>query len=164
MGIVAMLAAVLASLAFAATNTPNESNTVLEVAQGQSDLSDFTRHVSTAGLDQTLSGTGPFTVFAPTNSAFNKVPRNTMNKLMSPTSKPQLQSVLKYHVVRGSYPISELKKMRSGSKLTTIEGKTLTITRRGNNIYVDSARLVDNGIQAKNGILYKIDTVMMPPR
>lgn len=145
--------------AFAAAT---QTATILDMARQHSDLRSFIKAVQTAGLDSALESTGPYTVFAPTDTAFNRVPKGTMNRLMQPSNKKELQSLLKYHVVKGNYTLSNLQKMQNGVKLTTLSGKKITVTRRGSDVFVDNVRISGSEIKARNGALYKIGSVLTP--
>ncbi len=115
--------------------------------------------VKAAGLVETLKGPGPFTVFAPTDEAFAKLPPGTLDMLLKPENKEKLQAILKYHVLAGKYPAAKLMKMSSA---TTVEGRSLTIQAAGGVVTVDGAKVVKANIRASNGIIHAIDAVMLP--
>lgn len=113
-----------------------------------------------ADLVTILQGPGPFTVFAPTNSAFEKLPAGTVTTLLKPENKMKLQSVLKYHVVTGTYPAAMLK---DGMKLKTVQGEELMITMKDGKVLVNGAAMVETAdVISINGITHVIDTVLMP--
>ena len=117
--------------------------------------------VKAAGLVDTLSGAGPFTVFAPTNEAFAKLPPGTVESLLKPENKDKLQAVLTYHVVPGRMSAKDLmdaaKKDGGQAKLKTVEGDLLTVEAKGN----DSKVTIENVFQS-NGVIQVIDTVLLP--
>lgn len=168
--------AALAGLALAATpaaatvqNAPGR--TVVEVAVGNSDFSTLVTAVKAADLATTLSGKGPFTVFAPTNAAFAKLPAGTVENLVKPENKATLTSVLTYHVVPGRVNAAQLTKLiRDGggsATLTTVNGGTLKASLMGSRIMLTDAKggtahVVTANINASNGVIHAIDTVVMP--
>jgi uncharacterized surface protein with fasciclin (FAS1) repeats len=114
--------------------------------------------VKAAGLGDTLSTGGPYTVFAPNDAAFNKLPAGTVESLVN--DKPKLTGILKYHVVQGKYTAADLAGKNS---LQTIDGKTLKITKQNDgSILIDGAKVVKPDVQASNGVIHAIDSVMMP--
>lgn len=115
--------------------------------------------VKAAGLVETLSGKGPFTVFAPTNMAFNRLPAGTVETLIKPENKDMLTSILTYHVVAGSYTSADLK---NGMKLKTVNGDDLMVTRKGRNIWINNARINTRDVISSNGVTHVINRVLMP--
>ena len=116
--------------------------------------------VTAAGLVDTLKGAGPFTVFAPTNAAFAKVPKATLDALLK--NKPELTKVLLYHVVSGKVMAADAMKM-NGKMAKTVEGSSLKISVMGKVLEVDNAKVIKADIAASNGVIHVIDTVLMPP-
>jgi uncharacterized surface protein with fasciclin (FAS1) repeats len=114
-----------------------------------------------AGLVETLAGTGPFTVFAPTDAAFAKLPAGTVNALLEPANKAKLTAILTYHVVPGK----TLSTALAGKMLTvkTVEGASLKIDGTGGSVKVNNATVVGADVAASNGVIHVIDTVLMPP-
>jgi uncharacterized surface protein with fasciclin (FAS1) repeats len=110
-----------------------------------------------AGLDKTLAGTGPFTVFAPTNAAFAKIPKATLTALLK--NKAQLTKVLTYHVVAGKVMAADVMKMKSAK---TVEGSTVKISAMGSGVMVNKSNVTKTDIEASNGVIHVIDTVLMP--
>jgi len=148
-----------------------ESGTVVEVAQGNPDFSTLVSAVTAADLGGTLGGAGPFTVFAPTNAAFEKVPAATRDTLLSPAGKADLTKILTYHVVPGRVDAATLTQQITdgggSAALTTVEGGVLTarvvdgtVTLTDENGGV--SRVVQADVAASNGIIHAIDTVAMP--
>ncbi len=112
-----------------------------------------------AGLVETLSGPGPFTVFAPPNSAFAALPAGTVESLVEPANRGQLTSILTYHVVPGRLRAADL---RDGQTLTTVNGATLTVRKMGNTVMVGGATVTQADVNASNGVAHVIDRVLMP--
>ncbi|GAA4381517.1 fasciclin domain-containing protein [Hymenobacter koreensis] len=120
--------------------------------------------VKAADLVATLQGPGPFTVFAPTNAAFNKLPAGTVETLVKPENKATLTKILTYHVVPGRVLAMELK---DGQTLTTVQGETLTVVKKGNSVMLRDAKggtstVTIPNVVSSNGVTHVIDTVLMP--
>ncbi len=113
-----------------------------------------------AGLIDTLKGAGPFTVFAPTDEAFAKVPKKDLEALLA--DKKKLTSVLTYHVVPGKVLAADVMKMKDGSKVKTVEGREFTLGLKGGKVMVDGANVTKTDIIASNGVIHVIDSVIMP--
>lgn len=125
------------------------------IAAGQFDT--LVTAVKEAGLVETLSGEGPFTVFAPTDEAFAKIPEADLNALLA--DKDALTSVLTYHVVAGKVKAADVIKL---SEAETVQGSTVDITVNGNSVMVDGANVVTTDIETSNGVIHVIDSVIMP--
>lgn len=158
--------------ASAMTPAPAATGTVVAVAQGNADFSMLTTAVTSAGLAETLNGAGPFTVFAPTNAAFEKIPAAQRDALMAPAGRADLTKVLTYHVVPGRVDAAALtQQIQAGggsAALTTVEGGTLT-ARAGADGSVtltdemgNTSRVTQTDVAASNGVIHAIDTVVMP--
>ncbi len=132
---------------------------IVAVASGNDDFSTLVAAVSAAGLVETLQGDGPFTVFAPTNEAFAKLPAGTVESLLEPENKDSLVSILTYHVVAGNYPASSLVGKRGS--LTSVQGGDLHVNGT-DGVTVENATVVIPDVSASNGVIHAIDTVMMP--
>ena len=115
--------------------------------------------VKAAGLVDTLKGPGPFTVFAPTDEAFAKLPAGTVESLLKPENKAKLQSILKYHVIPGRVMSQELVKLDSAK---TVEGGSIAIQTMGGGVMVNNAHVTQADIVASNGVIHVIDTVILP--
>ena len=113
--------------------------------------------VKAAGLTETLSGPGPFTVFAPSDNAFAKLTTGAIDSLLKDI--PKLTSILKYHVVSGEYTSADIGRMRI---LRTVQGRDLSISTAGDEVKVDGARVVNADVETENGVIPVIDTVLMP--
>merc|ERR1711871_894132 len=140
------------------------SQNIVELASATPDLSTLVTAVKAGGLVDTLSGTGPFTVFAPTNEAFAKLPKATLDFLLKPENKAKLVDILTYHVASGSVHAADLK---NGEKIKTVEGKQVEarIFGSGKNSYVfiNNARVTTADVDASNGVVHIIDSVLIPP-
>ncbi len=115
--------------------------------------------LTAAGLVDTLKGEGPFTVFAPTDEAFAKLPEGTVENLLKPENKDQLVAVLTYHVVAGKVMAADVVKLDSA---TTVNGADVTIKASDEGVMVDGASVVTTDIKASNGVIHVIDTVILP--
>ena len=153
------------TMAPAATGEQN----IVEMAQGNADVSTLVSAVTAAGLGETLSGPGPFTVFAPTNAAFAKVPKEALGDLMQPANKAKLADVLKYHVVSGSVKSTDLAKMiKDGNGTATVKtlGGSLKASMDGDKIVLTDGKGMKSTVtgadmMASNGVIHTIDTVVM---
>ena len=144
---------------------------IIENAVNSADHTTLVAAVKAAGLVETLQGAGPFTVFAPTNEAFAKLPAGTVDTLLKPENKATLAKVLTYHVVAGSWSASDLKKqIKAGNgtaELTTVEGGKLWAAAEGNHIMLKDEKggttsvTIPNVFQS-NGVIHVVDTVLMP--
>lgn len=112
-----------------------------------------------AGLVETLKGPGPFTVFAPTDAAFAKLPAGTVDNLLKPENKAKLAAILTYHVVAGKVTAADVVKLKSA---TTVQGQSAKISVKGGDVMVDGANVVKTDIMATNGVIHVIDSVIMP--
>ncbi len=135
------------------------SKNIVENALGSKDHTTLVAAVKAAGLVETLMGTGPFTVFAPTNAAFSKLPAGTVETLLKPENKAKLTAVLTYHVVPGKLQAKDLK---NGAKLTTVNGQTLTVTKKGNMVMIDGAHVTIADVISSNGVTHVLDGVVLP--
>lgn len=155
-----MLAVVAAItvLAVPATASAAPSKNIVETAAGAPQFSTLVSLVERAGLVNALSGNKKLTVFAPTNAAFKKVPKKTLNSLKK--NKKLLRKVLLYHVVAGKVPASKVVK-RKGAK--TLEGSRVHFSVKGKSAYVNTARVISPDIRASNGIIHVINRVLIPP-
>ncbi|HSB14728.1 MAG TPA: fasciclin domain-containing protein [Bryobacteraceae bacterium] len=115
--------------------------------------------VKAADLVETLKGDGPFTVFAPTDEAFAKLPAGTLETLLKPENKSKLQSILTYHVVPGKVMSHDVVKLNSAK---TVQGGSIAITVSGGNVMVNNARVTKADIETSNGVIHVIDTVILP--
>lgn len=147
------------------------SRNIIENAVNSRDHTTLVAAVKAAGLVDTLSGAGPFTVFAPTNNAFAKLPAGTVDTLLQPANRSMLQSVLTYHVVPGRLTAADLMaRIRAGggqARLTTVQGGTLTARMMGNSIMLIDAKggmshVTQATVMQSNGVIHVTDTVSLP--
>ena len=115
--------------------------------------------IQAAGLVDTLKGSGPFTVFAPTDEAFAKLPAGTVENLLKPENREQLKAVLTYHVVPGKVTAAQVTQLDSAK---TVNGQTVRIRTSGGAVMVDDAKVVKTDVTASNGVIHVIDSVMLP--
>jgi len=151
--------------------TMPEQETIAEIAMGNEDFSTLVTAVKAAGLAETLNSEGPFTVFAPTNAAFDKLPEGTVSTLVEPANKEKLAGILKYHVVSGEYMAADVVKAindNDGSfTIPTVQGGELTATLEGENVILTDAAgnkstVIMTDVDASNGVIHAIDAVVMP--
>lgn len=147
------------------------SKNIVENAMNSKDHTTLIAAVKAAGLVETLEGAGPFTVFAPTNEAFNKLPAGTVDNLLKPENKDKLTAVLTYHVVAGKIDSKMLmdwiKKNGGMYTATTVQGGKLMFSMKGNNLVVmdesgNSAKVTIKDVSQSNGVIHVIDTVLLP--
>ena len=139
--------------------TPNLN--IVENAVRAKNVTTVVAAVKAAGLVDTLSGAGPFTVFAPDNNAFKRLPRGTVDMLLRRENKDTLVSVLTYHVVAGAYRAADLK---DGMMLTTVQGAKLTVKKLGRNVWINGKRISIRDVISSNGVTHVITGVLMPPK
>lgn len=140
------------------------SRNIIQNAVNSRDHTTLVAAVKAAGLVETLQGKGPFTVFAPTNMAFGKLPAGTVDTLVKPENKPTLTKILTYHVVPGRYAASSLE---DGRKLKTVEGEELTVKKQDGKVWIvdakgGSAMVTITNVNQSNGVIHVVDTVLMP--
>ena len=147
------------------------SKTIVENASKSADHTTLVSAVKAAGLVETLSGAGPFTVFAPTNAAFAKLPAGAVDGLMKPAMKADLKKVLTYHVVAGKLTAADISaKIKAGNgkaELTTVQGEKLTAMESGGKIMLTDAKggtstVTQGDVMQSNGVVHVVDTVLMP--
>ncbi len=148
-----------------------EANSIAAKAMGNADLSTLVSALQAADMAQTLKGEGDYTVFAPTNEAFNKVPKATLENLMKPENKAQLQKLLQYHVLQGKMSAADVmgKIKDAGGKLdvTTMNGEVLNLSEKNGKVMIKDAKgntatVTSADMDASNGVVHTIDKVLMP--
>lgn len=139
------------------STTGSTDRSILDVAEENPQLSQLVQALEAAGLTDALNRAGPITVFAPNNDAFSKLDQSDLTALL--TNPSDLGDILQYHVVEGSHPSSELT---DGETLTTLNGQDLTVSVNGSDIMVNDATVVQADIQAGNGVIHIVDTVLQP--
>lgn len=135
-----------------------EPGTIVDVAAGNEDFTTLVAAVQAAGLAETLSGEGPFTVFAPTDAAFEALPEGVLDALLLPENKDALTKILTYHVLAGEVTSDQV----TAGDVATVEGSTVTITTDGG-VKVNDANVVATDVAASNGVIHVIDAVIVPP-
>ncbi len=164
---------VLAACAPAATPTPAAKPTdmpaptatpkplaIVDTAVVDGRFKTLAAALTAAGLIDTLKGAGPFTVFAPTDEAFAKLPAGTLDELLKPENKQKLTDILLYHVVSGKVMAAEVVKLPSA---TTVQGKDVTITVKDGKVFLnDNVQVIITDIEASNGVIHVIDAVLLP--
>ncbi|MFM8368075.1 MAG: fasciclin domain-containing protein [Chloroflexota bacterium] len=139
-----------------------ESNTIVDVAVADGRFTTLVAAVEAAGLVETLSGEGPFTVFAPTDDAFGALPAGTLDSLLLPENKQQLTDILTYHVVSGKVMAADVVTLTSAP---TVLGKDITITVKDGKVYLnDTVQVIITDVEASNGVIHVIDAVLLPPQ
>lgn len=132
---------------------------LVAVAAGNDDFSTLVAAVKAAGLVETLQGDGPFTVFAPTNAAFAKLPEGTVESLLKPENKQKLTEILTYHVVAGKVYAKDVVNL---TKATSVQGEDIKVKAKYGKVMVEDAKVVQTDIKASNGVIHVIDTVILP--
>jgi len=155
-GIVAALALSIAGGPAAAR--PTDEKNIVQTAQAAGNFKTLTKLVVKAGLADTLSNSGPYTVFAPTDAAFRKVPKSTLKSLARHPAK--LRAVLLYHVVAGRVPSSQVVMLKSAK---TLNGKSVRIHTAGGKVFVNNAKVIKADINASNGVIHVVNRVLIPP-
>jgi uncharacterized surface protein with fasciclin (FAS1) repeats len=135
-----------------------KAKTVVDIALGSPDHTTLVAAIKAAGLVETLSGPGPYTVFAPTNAAFEKLPPGTVDSLLKPENKAQLVSVLTYHVVPGKIMAADIRTMSA----PTVNGKNLSVKAGADGVMINDAKVTTADLKASNGVVHVIDTVVLP--
>ncbi len=138
------------------------SQDIVDIAAGDDRFETLVAALSAAGLVDTLKGKGPFTVFAPTDDAFAKLPAGTIDELLKPQNKDALVNILTYHVIGDKVTAADAMKL-DGQEVTMLSGDKAKIEVRDGSVFIDGARVIITDIMAKNGVIHVIDTVMMPP-
>ncbi|AFY82506.1 fasciclin domain-containing protein [Oscillatoria acuminata] len=142
------------------STTAMSQQTIAEIAAGSDSFTTLTTALEVAGLTDTLSGEGPFTVFAPTDEAFAALPEGTLEQLLQPENRALLVEILTYHVVEGSVMSGDL----STTEVPSVEGRSINVTVDEGSVRVNSANVVQADIEASNGVIHVIDQVIIPPQ
>lgn len=157
MSVFAVFFAVVATVTAGTTTYNFNKKDIVDTAVKAGDFETLVTAVKAADLVETLKGEGPFTVFAPSDSAFAKVPSDTLNGLLD--DKQALTNVLTYHVVAGKVLAEDVVKLSSA---TTVQGQDVSIEVKDGKVFVDGAQVVSTDIQASNGVIHVIDSVILP--
>ena len=140
---------------------PAAPKDIVDVAIGSPDHTTLVAAVTAAGLVETLKGTGPFTVFAPTNAAFSALPAGTVDGLLKPENKEKLSGILTYHVVAGAVKAADLK---DGQKVKTVQGEELMVSIKDGKVMINGANVTAADLTGSNGVVHVIDAVLMPKK
>tara|TARA_R110002012_G_scaffold117264_3_gene265122 strand:+ start:31 stop:531 length:501 start_codon:yes stop_codon:yes gene_type:complete len=132
---------------------------VVEVAVENGSFTTLVAAVKAAGLVETLQGKGPFTIFAPTDAAFSKLPEGTVEMLLKPENKDKLTAVLTYHVVSGKVMAADVMKVDSAK---TLQGQSVMVKADSMGVMINDAKVVKADVKASNGVIHVIDTVLLP--
>lgn len=132
---------------------------IVDTAVAAGSFTTLAKALQAADLVETLKGAGPFTVFAPTDEAFAKLPAGTLESLLKPENKDKLRRVLTYHVVAGEVRAADVVKLQSAK---AVSGDTITVKVKDGKVHVDDANVTKTDIQASNGVIHVIDTVILP--
>ena len=132
---------------------------IVDTAVANGNFKTLVAALGAAGLVTTVSGPGPFTVFAPTDAAFAKLPAGTLENLLKPENKDELTSILTYHVVAGKVMAADVVKL---SQAKTVNGKMLMVKVHGGNVMINDAKVTSTDIAASNGVIHVIDSVVLP--
>jgi uncharacterized surface protein with fasciclin (FAS1) repeats len=155
---VALAALAVSLAASAAPARTSEEADIVQTAVAAGQFKTLAKLLTRAGLAGTLEGPGPYTVFAPTDAAFKRVPKKTLNGLLK--SKAKLKAVLLYHVVRGKVTAADVVKLTSAK---TLNGKAVRIRVAGSNVFVNSAKVTMPDVMATNGVIHVVNRVLIPP-
>jgi uncharacterized surface protein with fasciclin (FAS1) repeats len=158
--LISILIVVVASMAIAATAAtarPTGEKNLVQTAVAAGQFKTLTKLLKTAGLAGTLAKKGPFTVFAPTDAAFSKVPKKTLNTLLK--NKAKLRAVLLYHVVAGKVTSEQVVKLNSAK---TLNGKSVRIKVSGQTVFVNTAKVTTPDVMASNGVIHIVNRVLIP--
>ncbi len=136
-----------------------EAKDIVDTAVGAGDFGTLVAAVKAAGLVETLKGEGPFTVFAPTDAAFAKLPAGTVETLLKPENKDKLVAILTYHVVPGKVMAADVVKL---TEAKTVQGKSVKVKVDGGTVMIDGAKVVKTDILCGNGVIHVIDAVILP--
>ncbi|MBK5111815.1 MAG: fasciclin domain-containing protein [Thermoleophilia bacterium] len=141
------------------SSSSEASQDIVQLAASNEDLSTLVDALTAADLVETLEGDGPFTVFAPTNEAFDALPPEELERLLKPANQDELANILTYHVVSGDVMASDLS---DGQKIETVQGDKLTVKINGDKVMINDATVVQADVEASNGVVHVIDAVLIP--
>src|SRR5450432_1190783 len=153
------LALSLLSLSLTASAGSMDKKNIVDTAVAAGNFKTLAAALKAAGLVDTLKGPGPFTVFAPTDEAFAKLPAGTVDELLKPENKEKLAAILTYHVVAGKVTAAQVMKINSAK---TVNGASVAISVNGGTVMVDGAKVIKADIMCSNGVIHVIDSVLMP--
>jgi uncharacterized surface protein with fasciclin (FAS1) repeats len=158
-GIAAAMTIGLGAIMQVALRADSTKKDIVETAVAAGSFRTLAKALEAAGLVDTLKGAGPFTVFAPTDEAFAKLPEGMLEDLLKPENKAKLQAVLTYHVVPGKVAAADVMKKTSAR---TVEGSDVRIAVRGGSVHINDATVIKPDLAASNGVIHVIDSVILP--
>ena len=156
----AAIAATVIGLAVGSSSAYAADKDIVDTAVAAGQFKTLAAALGAAGLVDTLKGAGPFTVFAPTDDAFAKLPAGTVDSLLKPENKAKLTAILTYHVVPGTVMAADVVKLKEAK---TVNGATVTVEVDGGNVMINDAKVTATDIVTSNGVIHVIDTVLLPP-
>lgn len=156
-----LAAAAMAAAGLAVSTANVRAADIVDTAIASGQFKTLAAALGAAGLVDTLKGAGPFTVFAPTDAAFAKLPAGTVENLLKPENKEQLAAILTYHVVPGQVMAADVVKLHEAK---TVNGRILSISAKGDAVMVNDSTVTATDIAASNGVIHVIDSVLLPPK
>ena len=159
-GRLAAVAAIVMGIAAGSATAYAADKDIVDTAVAAGQFKTLAAALTAAGLVDTLKGPGPFTVFAPTDAAFAKLPAGTLDSLLKPESKAKLTAILTYHVVAGKVMAADVVKLKEAK---TVNGAMVAVKVDGGNVMINNAKVTTADIGASNGVIHVIDTVLLPP-
>ena len=159
-GRLAAVAATVISIAVGSASAYAADKDIVDTAVAAGQFKTLAAALTAAGLVDTLKGPGPFTVFAPTDGAFAKLPAGTLDTLLKPESKAKLTAILTYHVVAGKVMAADVVKLKQAK---TVNGAMDAVKVDGGTVMINNAKVTTADIAASNGVIHVIDTVLLPP-
>ena len=156
----AAVAATVIAIAVGSASAYAADKDIVDTAVAAGQFKTLAAALTAAGLVDTLKGPGPFTVFAPTDAAFAKLPAGTVDTLLKPESKAKLTAILTYHVVAGKVMAADVVKLKEAK---TVNGAMAAVTVDNGNVMINNAKVTTANIEASNGVIHVIDTVLLPP-
>ena len=160
LGKLAAVAATVIGIAAGSASAYAADKDIVDTAVAAGQFKTLAAALTAAGLVDTLKGPGPFTVFAPTDAAFAKLPAGTVDTLLKPESKAKLTAILTYHVVAGKVMAADVVKLKEAK---TVNGAMVAVKVDGGNVMINNAKVTTADIEASNGVIHVIDTVLLPP-
>src|SRR5690242_1050500 len=148
------------ALAAGSTLAASADKNIIDTAVAAGHFKTLTAAINAAGLTKTLEGPGPFTVFAPTDAAFAKLPAGTVDNLLKPENKARLTAILTYHVVPGKVMAADVARLKEAE---TVNGKMVDVKADGGGVMINDAKVTAADVAASNGVIHVIDAVLLPP-
>lgn len=156
-----MILTILTSQTASVFARENKEEDIVDIAVNDGRFTTLVEALKAAGLVDTLKGEGPFTVFAPTDDAFEKLPDGTVEDLLKAENKDKLKDILLYHVAKGRFDAKEVSNM-DGKEITLENGKTAKIAVKDGEVFINDSKIIVTDIMGKNGIIHVIDAVLLP--